>query len=317
MTEPSSRPFTTADVPLIEDCGRAPYAGGASSRCTAALRRSSRSMHSHMPSMTASARASASYSWRVRVASISGRSTTRLSERSSRKPGQTIGFRWKRDGSSRFLGAQTQALHRTIASTLERESEPELLLEKLAYHWWAAHDDVRSAGYIRVPATPRPPCTHTKTRSLATNEPSNFRPSTHALAQVSGIAWLFASFSFPDEAVVHLESVASETFHVSDIALRYHNVAAWVAMTFGDVETFEREFELWLEAARSSDLVGAVASARFSGAACFATLGLHEQFLNVTSRSNSPASNATSRPSRARSRILQSHITILAISNVP
>ena len=92
-----------------------------------------------------------------------------------------------------------------------------------------------------------------------------------------GLAWLLASFSYPHEATRQLESVDRSALSVPDIALRYHNVAAWIAMTLGDVETFLREFPRWVEAARASDMVGALASARLNGGACLATLGLHDE----------------------------------------
>jgi DNA-binding CsgD family transcriptional regulator/tetratricopeptide (TPR) repeat protein len=46
-----------------------------------------------------------------------------------------------------FLGAETLPLHRNIALALEKMPESQRMIEALAYHWWAAADDERSARY--------------------------------------------------------------------------------------------------------------------------------------------------------------------------
>jgi DNA-binding CsgD family transcriptional regulator len=93
-----------------------------------------------------------------------------------------------------------------------------------------------------------------------------------------GLAWLAATFWYPTRATSHLERVDPRAIAAAgDIALRYHNVAAWVAMTLGDLDTFRREHERWVEAAREAGPVGAVASAHYNGAACYATFALHDE----------------------------------------
>jgi DNA-binding CsgD family transcriptional regulator len=95
-----------------------------------------------------------------------------------------------------------------------------------------------------------------------------------------GLAWLDATFWYPTRAARHLAAVDPRALRENDdIALRYHNVAAWVAMTFGDVDAFRREHARWVEAAHTAGGVGAVAAAHYNGAACFAMLGLHAEGL--------------------------------------
>jgi DNA-binding CsgD family transcriptional regulator len=69
-----------------------------------------------------------------------------------------------------------------------------------------------------------------------------------------------------------------------DIKLRFHNVSAWVAMTFGDLDAFRREHAAWIEAARAMPAATAIASAHYNGAMCFSIFGLHDEALeNVAS----------------------------------
>lgn len=92
-----------------------------------------------------------------------------------------------------------------------------------------------------------------------------------------GIAWLVATLGFPTRAGQHLERVDPRARNVAtDIRVRYHNVAAWVATSVGDLETFRREHACWLEAARERG-VGATAGAHYNGAKCFSSFGLHEE----------------------------------------
>ncbi len=91
-----------------------------------------------------------------------------------------------------------------------------------------------------------------------------------------GIAWLSASYWYPTQAARHLEQIDGQARAVSDVALGYHNVAAWVAMTFGDLAAFRREFAAWIEAARTVG-ANALALAHLNGAWCHSVFGLHEE----------------------------------------
>jgi len=93
-----------------------------------------------------------------------------------------------------------------------------------------------------------------------------------------GLAWLMATFWFPARAAAHLAEVDSRAREEQrDVAIRYHNVAAWVAMTNGNREGFRREHAAWLDAARANHALNSVASAHYNGAMCFAFFGLHEE----------------------------------------
>jgi DNA-binding CsgD family transcriptional regulator len=91
-----------------------------------------------------------------------------------------------------------------------------------------------------------------------------------------GVAWLQASFWYPNEAARCLALVDPRALQKADLALRYHNVAAWVAMTFGDLERFRSEFAAWLELAEKSGR-NAVALAHVNGSWCLTVFGLHEE----------------------------------------
>ena len=68
-----------------------------------------------------------------------------------------------------------------------------------------------------------------------------------------GLAWLAATFAFPTRARRHLDLVDRRALaEAADIALRFHNVSAFVAMTLGDLATFRREHEAWLTAAKAT-----------------------------------------------------------------
>jgi DNA-binding CsgD family transcriptional regulator len=64
-----------------------------------------------------------------------------------------------------------------------------------------------------------------------------------------------------------------------DIRLRFHNVSAWVAMTFGDLDGFRRKHAEWIEAARAMGSAAAIAAARYNGAMCYSFFGLHDEAL--------------------------------------
>ncbi|MBV8532043.1 MAG: AAA family ATPase, partial [Candidatus Eremiobacteraeota bacterium] len=93
-----------------------------------------------------------------------------------------------------------------------------------------------------------------------------------------GLAWLAATFGFPTRATYHLERVDSRARQENpDIALRFHNVSAFVAMTVGDLAVFRREFGAWVAAAQADGAVPVAAGAYINGAMCFSFFGLHDE----------------------------------------
>ncbi len=95
-----------------------------------------------------------------------------------------------------------------------------------------------------------------------------------------GLAWLAATYGFPTKAAAHLEEVDPRSLTAAaDIGWRFHNVAAWVAMTIGDLHAFRREHAAWLEAARTGEASRRVAAAHANGAMCFTFFGMHEEAL--------------------------------------
>jgi DNA-binding CsgD family transcriptional regulator len=93
-----------------------------------------------------------------------------------------------------------------------------------------------------------------------------------------GLAWLAATFGFPTRAGRHLEEVDVRALQeVPDVRRRFHNVAAFAAMTLGDLEGFRREFEAWSTAAEGSGAPAIAAGAYINGAMCFSFFGLHEE----------------------------------------
>jgi DNA-binding CsgD family transcriptional regulator/tetratricopeptide (TPR) repeat protein len=93
-----------------------------------------------------------------------------------------------------------------------------------------------------------------------------------------GIAWLAATFSFPTRALGHLDRIDPRALdEAADIALRFHNVAAFVAMEMGDLETFRREQAAWVAASETSGSIQTVAIALINGAMCRAFFGLHDE----------------------------------------
>jgi DNA-binding CsgD family transcriptional regulator/tetratricopeptide (TPR) repeat protein len=92
-----------------------------------------------------------------------------------------------------------------------------------------------------------------------------------------GLAWLLATFGFPTRAAHHLGLVDSRALEQApDVALRFHNVSAFVAMTVGDLGAFRSEFTTWLVAAEASGSLTTVAGAHINGAMCFSFFGLHD-----------------------------------------
>jgi len=93
-----------------------------------------------------------------------------------------------------------------------------------------------------------------------------------------GLAWLAGTFGFPTRAQYHLERVDPRALvEAADVALRFHNVAAFVAMTVGDLDRFRREFAAWVAAAQASGSVAVAAGAHTNGAMCFSFFGLHDE----------------------------------------
>ncbi|HZX68044.1 MAG TPA: LuxR C-terminal-related transcriptional regulator, partial [Candidatus Elarobacter sp.] len=100
-----------------------------------------------------------------------------------------------------------------------------------------------------------------------------------------GLAWLAATFWFPTRAAYHLAQVDRRSLAASnDILLRFHNVSAWVAMTFGDLDEFRREHDAWLAAASAQGAARVIAAAHYNGAMCFSFFGLHEEALDHIER---------------------------------
>ncbi len=110
-----------------------------------------------------------------------------------------------------------------------------------------------------------------------------------------GLAWLYATFGFPTRATEHLAQVDPRAAaEARDIALRLHNVAAFAAMTRGDLDGFRREFPLWVEAAAGSG-PQVLAGAHVNGAMCCAFFGLHEDAQEHVDRALRLARQARSR----------------------
>lgn len=95
-----------------------------------------------------------------------------------------------------------------------------------------------------------------------------------------GLAWLAATFWFPTRARHHLDRVDPRALLVAaDIRLRFHNISAWIAMTFGELPTFRFEFDRWVDVALENGSVRAIAGAYVNGGLCFSMLGLHDEAL--------------------------------------
>ncbi len=95
-----------------------------------------------------------------------------------------------------------------------------------------------------------------------------------------GLSWLTATFWFPTRAAHHLSHVDRRAREEHpDIELRFRNVSAWVAMTFGDVEGFRRGLDAWIAAAEAVGSPQAVAVAHCNGAMCLSFFALHEEAL--------------------------------------
>jgi DNA-binding NarL/FixJ family response regulator len=109
-----------------------------------------------------------------------------------------------------------------------------------------------------------------------------------------GLAWLAATFGFPTRAAHHLDLVDSRALQAADVALRFHNVSAFVAMTVGDLDAFRREFAAWVAAAEASGSPTTAAGAHTNGAMCFSFFGLHEEATDQIERAMRRAREAQS-----------------------
>jgi DNA-binding CsgD family transcriptional regulator len=108
-----------------------------------------------------------------------------------------------------------------------------------------------------------------------------------------GLSWLTATFWFPTRAAYHLSQVDPRARDEQpDIRLRFHNVSAWVAMTFGDVDTFRAELDAWIAAGEAIGSAQAVAVAHCNGAMCLSFFALHEEALDHIERSKRIAREA-------------------------
>jgi DNA-binding CsgD family transcriptional regulator len=102
-----------------------------------------------------------------------------------------------------------------------------------------------------------------------------------ALSRVHiGIAWLAATRGFPTKAQAHLAQVDARALAtLPDLKVRFHNIAAWIAMTVGDIDRFRSEQSAWIESAKASGVPAAIANAHYNGAMCCSLLGLHDEAL--------------------------------------
>ena len=116
---------------------------------------------------------------------------------------------------------------------------------------------------------------------LARLEPSQYA----AVSRVClGLAWITASEWYPDQAASYLQRVDARALDDPELRLPFHNVAAWIAMTVGDIETFRREHALWVRAASAVGSPRALAGAYYNGAMCLAFFGIHDEALALIER---------------------------------
>jgi DNA-binding CsgD family transcriptional regulator len=114
-----------------------------------------------------------------------------------------------------------------------------------------------------------------------------------------GLAWLAATLWFPSRAQTHLASVDARALaEAPDIRLRFHNISAWTAMAFGQLERFCDEHAAWLSAAHAMESLAAVAGAHYNGAMCYSLFGLHERALDNVAEALRIARETSSRHAR-------------------
>jgi DNA-binding NarL/FixJ family response regulator/tetratricopeptide (TPR) repeat protein len=171
----------------------------------------------------------------------------------------------------------------------------------------AAADAFRAAGELDREAGCRVTAAIT---AYGTGLPDPTRPLEEMLARLDdadyaarsrvhlGLAWLAATFGFPTRALLHLDHVDARAIAQTEgIALRFHNVAAFVAMTVGDLETFCREHAAWVTAAEGTGSLTTLAGAYTNGAMCRCFFGLHEEAQADIDRALELARRARSRHS--------------------
>jgi DNA-binding CsgD family transcriptional regulator len=111
-----------------------------------------------------------------------------------------------------------------------------------------------------------------------------------------GLAWLTATLWFPTKAEHHLQQVDARALReLPELALAFHNISAWVAMTVGDAGRFRREYGDWVACARAADSPATLAAAYYNGALCFSFFGFHEEALESIERALRVARESRSR----------------------
>ncbi|MBV9718071.1 MAG: AAA family ATPase [Candidatus Eremiobacteraeota bacterium] len=111
-----------------------------------------------------------------------------------------------------------------------------------------------------------------------------------------GLAWLTATLWFPTEAEHHLQQVDARALsEVAEFRLYFHNISAWVAMTFGQTDRFRREYAAWVAAAQSTGSALTLAGAHYNGALCFSFFGLHDEAVGQIDRALRIARESRSR----------------------
>ncbi|MBV9055225.1 MAG: AAA family ATPase [Candidatus Eremiobacteraeota bacterium] len=92
-----------------------------------------------------------------------------------------------------------------------------------------------------------------------------------------GLAWLTATFGFPTRSGQHLTQVDRRALSILEIRTRFHNVAAWNAMTVGDLESFRSEHAAWLAAAQETKSPRLILASHVNGASCYISFGCHRE----------------------------------------
>jgi DNA-binding CsgD family transcriptional regulator len=111
-----------------------------------------------------------------------------------------------------------------------------------------------------------------------------------------GLAWLTATLWFPTKAEFHLVQVDARALgELPELALAFHNISAWVAMTVGDAGRFRREYAAWIACARAAGSPATLAAAYYNGALCFSFFGFHEEALESIERALRVARESRSR----------------------
>ncbi|MBV9233079.1 MAG: AAA family ATPase [Candidatus Eremiobacteraeota bacterium] len=94
-----------------------------------------------------------------------------------------------------------------------------------------------------------------------------------------GLAWLAATFGFPTRSAEHLARIDERALAIPEIKTRFHNVAAWNAMTVADLEGFRKEHAAWLAAAQATQSSRLILASHVNGTTCYLSFGRHEEAL--------------------------------------